>query len=211
MAVIYLYTLFIFNNESNRLERYNLEAYHNMPYTTHNSLSVFEFFNDSISKIGWSTSSFLSKWSLLSKGKLSATRFFRRTFEGGSIAQSMHYAGIAADVDTPIEQPYFPFRENNHVSLHPFGYPNVSFGASGIYVLILQDCLMTLGLYGNDIDGFFGNKTLRALLEFKKQLSLSATLICDAESWYHITNLVTGIGITNTITHTLNNTGLNNV
>ena len=196
-----MYTLFIYNNESHRLERYKLEAHRNMPYTSHNSMSVSDFFSRTISSVGWTSTEFLYKWNTFSKGKIHAKAVFRRIFEGGYIAESMHYAGLAADVTHVPMHCIFPFTEDNHIALNPAGYPELALGNLGPYVLVLQDALSTLGFCGGELDGFFGSETAKALLKFKNTFKLPNSSICDRVTWRTLCFLAAGAGLTKTVTH----------
>ncbi len=196
-----MYTLFIYNNESYRLERYKLEAYKNMPYTSHNSMSVSDFFSHTISSVGWTSTEFLYKWNTFSKGKIHAKSVFRRIFEGGHIAESMHYAGLAADVTHIPKHCTFPFTEDNHVALSAAGFPELTLGSIGTYVLVLQDALSTLGFSEGELDGFFGPQTAKALSKFKNAYKLPSNSTCDRTAWRTLCFLAAGAGATKTVTH----------
>ncbi len=192
-----MYTLFIYNVESKRLERYRLEPYSNIPYVTHGSLSVSEFFADTSSYIGWTSTEFIQKWNKLSRGQIHPQRVFRRIWEGGHISESMHYAGIAADAENIPNSHNFPFFEQGHVSLHPWTYPDISFGEIGLFVLVMQDALSALGFCEGELDGFFGPCTLRALTNFRHLYKLnSSNNICDRATWQALTFHACGCGVT---------------
>lgn len=129
-------------------------------------MSVSDFFSASASTIGWTSTDFLKKWSDFSLGKIQTTAVFRRIFEGGHTAQSMHYAGLAADLRQKACGTHFPFCDQNHISLLPPVFPDISFGDIGLFVLVLQDALATLNFTKAFPDGFFGRETLRALTAF---------------------------------------------
>lgn len=190
-----MYTLYIYNNESLRLERYRLEAYQNMPYTCHGSMHVSDFFSGTVSTVGWTSAEFLCKWSELSMGKIYPQFVFRRIFEGGHIAESMHYAGLAADVRDIPKTLSFPFFENNHVALSPAGFPPVKLGDIGLFVLVLQDALATLGFREGELDGFFGHETLKALSRFCKSLNIPSSTECGRDTWQALTFLAAGYGL----------------
>ena len=192
-----MYTVYIHNNDSNRLERYKLKSYHDMPYTYANTLPVSLFFANTASSVGWTSTDFLKHWVSLSKRKFYGNYFFRRIAEGGHIQQSMHYAGLAAKVSGSGKSS-FPFTANNHVSLFPAGYPELSQGNIGPFVFVLQDSLLTLGFPECQLDGFFGNRTKDALLAFKIDQGLPATPICDKNTFNLLTFLSAGSGLTPT-------------
>ncbi|MBQ7120067.1 MAG: peptidoglycan-binding protein [Oscillospiraceae bacterium] len=193
-----MYTIYVHNNESNRLERYRLKPYHNMPYTYSNALSVSAFFANTISVIGWTSTDFLRLWTSFSKGGCIGNYFFRRIAEGGHIQQSMHYAGLAARIPFNYDVP-FPFKEKNHVSLFPSGYPTLFPGDIGPFVFILQDALISLGFTNCPLDGFFGTATTRALVSFKNDHALPPTPVFDKKTSHLLTFLAAGSGINNAI------------
>lgn len=199
-----MYTLYIYNDESRRLERYKLEAFMNIPYTSHGSMSASEFFSDTVSSVGWTSTEFLHKWNNLSKGTIHPQSVFRRIFEGGHITESMHYAGLAADIpNTPEDHP-FPFSENRHVALAPAGFPDVSLGDIGLFVLVLQDALAALGFNEGELDGFFGKETLKALLRFRKTYSVEGGDFCDRKTWCALSFRAAGCGVTPTVKYVQN-------
>ncbi len=197
--MIDIYTVYIYNNESSRLERYLLDIYHDMPYTAYGSMTVPDFFGKSISTVGWTTSAFLRTWTSFSQGRVHPTNVFRRIFEGGHISQSMHYAGLAADVNPDNITATFPFIEANHVALSGAGYPELYRHSLGPFVFVLQDALMTLGFGDGSLDGFFGNETRNALNRFKSTHQLPQDGICDMNTWNKLCFLACGCGATPTV------------
>lgn len=151
---------------------------------------------------------------------------FRRIWEGGHGTRSQHYAGVAFDVgqgqgstvrnrihqvaedvgvwryvepqaDTPtwvhFDRRYGPAACSGTTS----GYPTLRSGSRGVYVMILQDALSTLGYpTGSRIDGKFGPRTERALTAAQRGLGLSADGVCGCNSWKKISTAVLGIGRT---------------
>ena len=189
-----MYTLFIYNSESNRLERYSLQPYNNLPYSTHSSMSVSEFFSNTSSCAGWTSTEFIQKWNKFSHGQIHAGFVFRRIWEGGCISESMHDAGLAADTVSDNTSGIFPFSSGNHVSLSPWGYPDVSFGDIGLYVLVMQDALSSLGFTEGELDGIFGPRTLSALTRFRHLHGLKTGNICDRQTWRTLTFHACGCG-----------------
>ncbi len=212
-----MFIIFIYNDSSRRLERYSLEAYDNMPYILNNSMLVSDFFKNSSSYIGWSSSSFLQAWDSFSFGEIRPCHVFRRLCEGGHIQNSMHFAGLAADFeisDSDTEKAkisdinnFFRFSENYSSKIHVSSqnlqkqFPRLSYGMSGLFVLILQDALNTLGFTGGELDGFFGSRTKHSLGEFQKSQNLPVSYEADADTWLHLTLLAAGHGISGTTTH----------
>lgn len=201
--MIGIYTLYIYNDESLRLERYRLETYHDIPYTAYGSMTIPEFFGRSVSTVGWTSVSFLRSWTLFSKGNIRATNVFRRIFEGGHTAQSMHYSGLAAEHNSEKLSTAFPFSENRRVSLSPAGYPELYPRNIGPFVFVLQDALMTLGFNDITLDGFFGDRTLNALRSFKHVHKLDTNDICDLQTWRKLCHLAAGCGVTPTVSDIL--------
>ena len=196
---ILIYTLYIFNDESRRLERYRLENYMNMPYTTHNAMTVSDFFAHTASYIGWTSSGFLEKWSQFSKGEVRPSFVFRRVFEGGHIAGSMHYAGLAADMNCNHSSDIFPFSEPKHIALSPAGFPEIHPGDIGLFVLVFQDALAALGFTDGELDGFFGHKTLKAFRDFKSAYGIDGNDFCDTATWKKLTFHATGCGVSENV------------
>ena len=191
-----MYTLFIYNSESNRLERYNLHPYSTLPYSTHSSMSVSDFFSNTSSYIGWTSTEFVQKWNKFSHGQIRAKAVFRRIWEGGYISESMHYAGLASDTFSNPPSGIFPFTSQNHVALSPWGYPDISFGDIGLFVLVMQDALSSLGFAEGELDGFFGPRTLSALTRFRHLHGLECNNICDRKTWRVLTFHACGCGVT---------------
>lgn len=192
-----MYTVFIYNDETNRLERYKLKPYHDMPYTYNNTLPVSVFFANTASSVGWSSTEFLRLWAAFSKEGCSGHYFFRRISEGGHIQQSMHYAGIAAKL-TGCSDISFPFRDREHVSLLPAGYPALFPGDIGPFVFVMQDALLSLGIGECSLDGIFGPRTKDALLAFKYICHLPPTPFFDSNTIDRLTFLAAGSGTNNT-------------
>ncbi len=192
-----MYTVFIYNDETNRLERYKLKPYHDMPYTYNNTLPVSVFFANTASSVGWSSTEFLRLWAAFSKEGCSGHYFFRRISEGGHIQQSMHYAGIAAKI-SESSGATFPFCDRKHVSLLPAGYPNLFPGDIGHFVFVMQDALISLGFDKCSLDGFFGPRTKEALLSFKNTCHLPATPFFDSDTIDRLTFFAAGSGANNT-------------
>ncbi len=185
-------TVFIYNNIYNRLERYSLERYEDMPYSS-GRITVSDFFSDSRSLIGWTSSDFLRRVSKLCTEKGAPCRFFRRIFEGGHISQSMHYAGLAAD-----------FSHELHFSEFSYGYPELSLGSLGLFVFVLQDALSALGFLKSELDGFFGHETRAALSGFQQACGLLTTGVAEKETFSRLAFSACGSGFSENTQHTKN-------
>ncbi len=202
-GVCRMYTVYVHNNESNRLERYKLKPYHDMPYTYANALPVSAFFANTESLVGWTSTDFLKRWTSFSKGGCRGNYFFRRISEGGHIQQSMHYAGLSARI-TEEGEATFPFKSKKQISLFPAGYPTLYPGDIGPFVFVMQDSLLTLGFTECTLDGFFGNRTTNTLLSFKIEHALPMTPFCDTKTFDLLTFLAAGRGIIETIKYVKN-------
>lgn len=78
------------------------------------------------------------------------------------------------------------------------GYPFTKQGSKGIYVLIAQDALNTLGLKTGGLDGIFGKLTKEAVITFQKNNGLSEDGIIGDITWNSLMSKVVGKGETGT-------------
>ncbi|MCF2557894.1 MAG: peptidoglycan-binding protein [Bacteroidales bacterium] len=152
---------------------------------------------------------------------------FKRIWEGGHSATSQHYAGVAFDVgqnttaavrkqiwqaakDTgawgyvePLSMTptwvHFDRRLGTPACGGSSGYPTLRSGATGVYVLIMQDALNALGYSTRTLDGKFGPNTLSALKAFQCSVGLSADGVCGCNTWKKLTSAALGIGRTATV------------
>lgn len=95
MAIIY-----VFNNDTNSIEKFIRAEDDPMPYTTNNSLKANEFRGVSESNILWTDKLTMETWNAFRGlyGKSIPVGYaFRRPWEGGHGQQSQHYAGTAFD------------------------------------------------------------------------------------------------------------------
>ena len=67
------------------------------------------------------------------------------------------------------------------------GRPTIQIGSQGDDVKYLQSFLSNNG-YGVQVDGIFGNETRNALMNYQKDLGLSADGIAGTKTWYAIGN-----------------------
>lgn len=141
------------------------------------------------------------------------------------LGQSQHYAGTAFDVaqtfsnsrrnalrNTAISAGVWSYVEP--ASLTPTwvhfdrrqsppacsrgGYPTLRRGSVNIYVLILQDCLNTLGFSTRWLDGIFGTNTLSAVQRYQSSRGLVADGIVGCNTWRSLVENVVGSGRTST-------------
>lgn len=151
---------------------------------------------------------------------------FKRIWEGGHGVTSQHYAGVSFDVGQGLTnnqrarirniasqlgvwgyvEPrnltptwvHFDRRYGQGACTTTSGYNTVFRGSRGCYVLILQDCLNTLGYATAGLDGIFGNATHTAVRNFQGDYGLAVDGVCGCNTWRTITNLVHGKGRTST-------------
>ncbi len=85
------------------------------------------------------------------------------------------------------QEPDYVLRFDGQITYEPeqMSFPLLEFGATGLYVGIVQTCLKFHGI-PVDIDGILGIKTLSALREFRKQHYLTGDTICDTATWIHL-------------------------
>jgi len=189
--------IYLYNDRLNKIERYILELYDPMPYTTHGSLSVKDFRADSKSSILWTTVTAMLTWNRLFHAFTNPhppLHAFKRICEGGHPPQSQHYSGTAFDFPFPTSA--FPHISASNSS---YGYPPLHLGDTGVYVLVLQDALFTLGISPCALDGFFGSLTKEALCNFQQSFFIPVTGYADELTWRKLTFHASGIGNINKI------------
>ncbi len=151
---------------------------------------------------------------------------FKRIWEGGHGVTSQHYAGVSFDVGQRLTnlqratirniasqlgvwgyvEPanltptwvHFDRRYGRGACTINSGYNTVFRGSKGNYVLILQDCLSTLGYATAGLDGIFGEATHRAVRNFQGDYGLAVDGVCGCTTWRTITNLVHNNGRSST-------------
>ena len=139
--------------------------------------------------------------------------------------QSQHYAGVSFDVGQNLTQAERTRMRNLAInsglwsfvepaSLTPTwvhfdkrygvpacpagGYPLLRHGSKGVYVLILQDALNTLGYKAGSLDGVFGNGTRNAVAVYQRNNGLSADGIVGCNTWTRLMSQIVGRGRTST-------------
>ena len=219
--------IIVYNTKTNTLETYYRNKSQQMPYIRNKFLSVKEFVSNSKSNTVWTTKQAMeafnttrTKW-----GKpIYVGYVFKRIYEGGHAYQSQHYAGISFDVAQNISLSERKKLHNLAAKLNVWGYvepinmtpswvhfdrrygtpacsagyPLLKQGSKGVYVLILQDALNTLGYNTGGLDGIFGSKTRAAVGSYQKRYGLSITYTANCSTWTSITKRVRGMGRTNT-------------
>ncbi len=143
----------------------------------------------------------------------------------GHSDQSQHYAGVAFDVGqtwTNAKRALLRSSAENSgvwnyvepVSISPTwvhfdkralssacssgGYPLLQRGSVGMYTLILQDDLNTLGFSTGSLDGIFGSNTLAALKNYQTSRDLTSDGIVGCNTWRSLQEDVVGTGRTST-------------
>ena len=80
------------------------------------------------------------------------------------------------------------------------GYPLTRQGSKGVYVLVAQDSLNTLGYDTGGLDGIFGIKTRESVMSYQSKNNLSADGIIGVNTWRKLMSDVVGkVPGTNTV------------
>lgn len=221
-------TILVYNNDTNKMEKYIRSEREAMPYNTNRTLLVREFRGASNSNILWTTRNTMRSWNstrYLYGAPIPVGYAFRRSWEGGHTGQSQHYAGVAFDVAQTLSNSKRNTLRNLAInsgvwsyvepaSLTPTwvhfdkrsfpaacstgGYPLVKQGSKGVYVLIAQDGLNTLGYTTGGLDGVFGTKTKNAVIRYQRSRGLSADGIIGCNTWRSLQENVIEKGRTST-------------
>ena len=228
-GVIKMIKVYVYNYDTNTVEKYDKNLTDAMPYINGRTLTVAEFKSNSSSSIVWTDKRMLIDWNAFRSGwgqSIDVGFAFKRIWEGGHGNQSQHYAGTALDVaqyysnanrevlrDYAISSDLWSYVGNAtdeptwvHVddrfgipACAKGGYPILSYGSRGNYVFIIQDALMALGYLYGALDGIFGNATRNALLNFQVKNKLSVSGTTDCNTWSLITSITNGMGRTATV------------
>ena len=78
------------------------------------------------------------------------------------------------------------------------GYPLGRQGSRGVYVLVAQDGLNTLGFRTGGLDGVFGAQTRNAVINYQRSRGLTADGIVGCNTWRSLQEDVVGTGRTST-------------
>ena len=211
-------TILVYNNDTNKIERYIRGLNDAMPYITGSTLTVREFRGSSNSDLMWTTKAFMEAWNSFRRqwGKSIYVGYtFKRIWQGGHTGMSQHYAGVAMDIgqtlssserdslrNLAIDSKLFSYVEPKvltptwvHIDKRygnpacpTGGYPLVRQESRNTYVMVLQDALNYLGYNAGSIDGMFGSNTKAAVIRFQKANKLSADGIVGCNTWRSITN-----------------------
>lgn len=211
-------TILVYNQDTNKIERYTRGLNDPMPYVTGNTLTVKEFRGSSNSDLMWTTKAFMQAWNSLRRkwgSSIYVGYAFKRIWQGGHSGMSQHYAGLAMDVAQTFSNSQRNSLRNLAINSRLFtyvepkaltptwvhfdkrygipacstgGYPIIRQGTRGVYVMVLQDALNYLGYSTGNIDGIFGSKTRNAVVSFQRANNLSTDGIVGCNTWRRITN-----------------------
>lgn len=214
--------ILVYNNTSNRMETYYKGESEAMPYNN-GTLTVKEFRGSSKSNLLWTDRRTMQSWNNFRTmyGRPIYVGFaFKRPWEGGHGTLSQHYAGLAFDVGQNLSESgriylrnmaassgYWRYTEP--IALTPrwvhfdnrwvaSGYPLTQYGSRGIYVLVAQDALNTVGSRTGGLDGIFGNQTRAAVISYQGSNGLSQDGKLGPVTWSSLMTKVVGNGATNT-------------
>lgn len=215
--------ILVYNNSLNRMETYYRELTDAMPYNVNRTLTVDEFRGSSGSNILWTDRRTMQSWNNFRKlyGKAIFVGFaFKRPWEGGHSNLSQHYAGVAFDVaqnlseagrnsmrnlairsgywryvEPAVDTPRWVHFDDRWIAS---GYPLARLGSKGVYVLIAQDALITLGYDTGGLDGVFGNLTRQSVISYQGKNGLTADGIIGEKTWRKLMADVVGKGSTQT-------------
>lgn len=217
----------MYDESNNRLYSYELQENDPMPYSYGRSLLLSEFRGSSKSNLLYSTVRAMEAWNITRRNfdaPIYVGYAFKRIYEGGHGLQSQHYAGVAFDTGQtmsssermrlyelakslgvwgyvePISMtPTWVHMDRRYgQSACSAGYPTLKNGSRGVYVIVLQDALNTLGYVCGNLDGIFGAQTLAALKDYQRSNGLSADGVVGCNTWKKICGEVVGIGRTST-------------
>jgi hypothetical protein len=222
MAIVYVY-----NQDTNRVERYERGDREPMPYNENGTLTVGEFRGRSCSHILWTDKRTMESWNITRArygGPIPVGYAFRRIWEGGHAAQSQHYAGTAFDVAQALNNTqraqlrniarrtgawgyvepaeltptWVHFDRRTNPPACSAGYPLLRQGSKNTYVFVLQDALSTLGYAASGLDGVFGGNTRASVMNFQRSNGLASDGVVGCNTWTALTRQALGMGSTQT-------------
>lgn len=93
---------------------------------------------------------------------------------------------------------HFDDRNKNAACGGIAGYPLIKQGSKGVYVLVAQDGLNTLGYRTGGLDGIFGSQTKNAVLTYQRLRGLAIDGIIGCNTWRSLQEEVIARGKTST-------------
>ncbi|MBQ9844537.1 MAG: peptidoglycan-binding protein [Oscillospiraceae bacterium] len=219
--------IFVYDTVQNTLQTFYRQESEFMPYNTNGTMRVREFRGSSNSSVLWTTRQAMEAWNRTRASYGSPIPFryaFKRIWEGGHGLMSQHYAGTSFDVGQALtatqRRNIYNVARNSGLwgyveplSLTPTwvhfdrrygrpacstGYNTLRLNSRGCYVLILQDCLNTLGYSTAGLDGRFGPATYRAVQNFQGDYNLTRDGIVGCSTWEKLCSRVKGNGSSST-------------
>ncbi len=224
MEIVYVY-----NDQSNLVEKYEKDLGDAMPYVEGRTLTVREFKGASCSPVLWTDRRALVAWNktrLAYGAPIPLWYAFKRIWEGGHTGSSQHYAGVAFDVGQTLTAAQRQKIYNTAVATGAWGYveplsmtpgwvhmdrrtgvpacavggyPAIRQGSKGVYVFVMQDALNALGFTGGGLDGIFGPKMADAVRRFQQTVGLAPDGVVGCATWQAIVQRVLDIGQTPTV------------
>lgn len=220
--------IIVYNNDRNKMETYYRGLSEPMPYNTNRTLTVREFRGSSNSPTLWTDKRTMQSWNSQRYlyGKPIPVGFaFKRPYEGGHGNQSQHYAGTSFDVgqtlsnaernelrNSAIQSGVWSYvepavlsptwvhfdRRSPNPACDTGGFPLIRQGSRGVYVLIAQDNLNTVGYRTGGLDGIFGAATRSAVISYQRRVGLAADGIVGCNTWRSLQESAVGTGRTST-------------
>ena len=220
----------VYNENNNKIERYNLQLGSRMPYIKNKFLAVKEFRGSSKTQILWTTKKTMEAFNVTRerwREPIYVGYAFKRIFEGGHSNQSQHYAEVCFDIAQNLSvkkrrdlynlcqklniwsyvEPinltprWLHIDKRDKKSACSAGYPEIKINSRGVYVLVLQDSLMRLGYNTGGLDGIFGTKTLNSVRSFQKKYEINENDIVKCKTWKKLVSLVVGKGKSSTVAY----------
>lgn len=217
----------IYNNFTNKIERFFRKETQPMPYSEGGALRVMDFRASSDSSLLWTDMRTVRAWDAFLRCcacQHKPAKGFARIWEGGEGSQSEHSAGLELDLDIPSHPA--EYRQLCR-SLHRFGdwsrvrmdeagrvhmdkrlsrpgdvaagYPPLRKGAVGTYVLVLQDALAVLGISRCGLSGYFDDALQSALRQYQQSRGIHADGRACRITWNMLCAEAFAAGHTNTV------------
>ncbi len=211
--------IFVYNNMTGALERYNRAASEPMPYTTGGTLTVREFLGSN--QTGWTDTATMNAWNALRSGfgqRISVVLGYAGLNDTACGDYMQHYAGTAFRLrptssavplsqlyDAAVESGAFSFVQpltelSSYVSADAryrpsdyflgFGFAPLAVGSRGNLVLLLQSLLQNAGHSPGGIDGIFGARTDTAVRSYQDETRQPRDGIVNKLEWESLLNTI---------------------